>query len=165
MGKEVRAHGLNVALSSSREGANSLEVLLGTPARRQGGEGNVDNLNRSHCKESVMGMVPGRVWEEQLGFFACLFFLPQLAARQSKDEGSRHASCNVLRSTASDLVINASDLNFGEFYSPSKCPPPVFPLSAPTGKFFALPESHLEVGCDPSSRIWYSVKMILTYRT
>ena len=74
VGKEVRAHGLNVALSSSREGANSLEVLLGTPARRQGGEGNIDNLNRSHCNESVMGMDPGRVWEEQLGFFACLFF-------------------------------------------------------------------------------------------
>lgn len=77
-----------------------------------------------------------------------------MAARQSKDGGSsRYASCNVLRSTASDLVINASELNFGEFYSPSKCPLPVFPRSAPTGKFFAPPESHLEVGCDPYSRI------------
>lgn len=111
MGKEVRAHGLNVALSSSREGANSLEVLLCTPARRQGGEGNVDNLNRSHCKESVMGMVPKRVRESSWVFLPVFFFLPLLAARQSKDGGSRHASCNVLRPTASDLVVNAPELN------------------------------------------------------
>lgn len=49
VGKEVRAHGLDSALSGRREAADRLEVLVGSPARRQRREGNVDNLNRSHC--------------------------------------------------------------------------------------------------------------------
>lgn len=50
MGQEVRAHSLNVALSGSRETADGLKVLLSGPTRRKGREGNVDNLNRSHCE-------------------------------------------------------------------------------------------------------------------
>lgn len=51
MGQEVRANRLEVPLGGSGDGANGLEVLIGTPARRQGRESNVDGLNGSHGQE------------------------------------------------------------------------------------------------------------------
>lgn len=48
VGEEVRANGLNVALSGTGQATDRLEILVGSPARRQGRKRNVDNLNRSH---------------------------------------------------------------------------------------------------------------------
>lgn len=67
MSEEVRANGLNVTLSGGRKGANSLEVLLLTPARRQRGEGNVNSLRRSHWGDVVVK------FSVDVGFF-CSFF-------------------------------------------------------------------------------------------
>lgn len=62
MGKEVRANGLDIALGDSGEGTDRLEVLFGSPALRQGGESNVDNLDRCHCGDSDgEGDVVGRM--------------------------------------------------------------------------------------------------------
>ena len=46
VGQEVRADGLNAATSGSRKLANSLEVLVGRPAGREGRQSLVDLSNR-----------------------------------------------------------------------------------------------------------------------
>jgi hypothetical protein len=76
--QEVRANGLHVALGSTGESTDDLEILLTSPALRQGREGDVDNLRGSHygmvgddtklCVESV--------WSRD-DFFAWLFFCPE----------------------------------------------------------------------------------------
>ena len=49
VGQEVRANRLHVPLGGSRQSTNRFEVLVGTPALRQGGQGHVDNLRSGHC--------------------------------------------------------------------------------------------------------------------
>lgn len=49
VGEEVRADRLDASLSSLRELANSLEVLLGSPAARKNGKGECHSSHRSHC--------------------------------------------------------------------------------------------------------------------
>jgi hypothetical protein len=59
--QEVRANGLHVALGGTGESTDDLEILLTSPTLRQGREGNVDNLGRSHCGV-VLVMIPSCVW-------------------------------------------------------------------------------------------------------
>lgn len=49
--QEMRSNRLDAALDSTRELANGLEVLIGTPTLGQGGKGKSDNLRSgSHCE-------------------------------------------------------------------------------------------------------------------
>lgn len=82
MSQEVRANGLHVALGGTGQSTDNLEILLTSPALRQGREGNVNNLSSSHCV-MVLVTVPSCVWRASgpaMEFFAYLFFLPQISA-------------------------------------------------------------------------------------
>lgn len=52
MSQKVRSHGLNAALRRAGQSADSLEVLLGAPALREGGQREIDDLRRSHDEKS-----------------------------------------------------------------------------------------------------------------
>lgn len=47
--QEVRANRLQVPLGGSGQSTNRLEVLVSTPALRQGGQGHFDSLHSGHC--------------------------------------------------------------------------------------------------------------------
>jgi hypothetical protein len=49
----MRTNRLEVPLCSGGDLANSLEVLVGAPVGRQGGEGNVDNLGGGHFENEA----------------------------------------------------------------------------------------------------------------
>ena len=66
----MRANRLDVALGGTRQSTDSLKVLVRTPARRQGGEIDVDDLHGGHCEVVV---VRDKVWWD---FFAAFFFCP-----------------------------------------------------------------------------------------
>jgi hypothetical protein len=71
VGEEVRADRLDASLSSLRELANSLEVLVGSPVAGKGGEWKCHSSHRSHfvmCGFDVMER------ENSQSFFGCNIF-------------------------------------------------------------------------------------------